>query len=139
MSQFNFHKNYPYKDPPPNGNLLIITKLIATYKLWNEFRNHFPKKFRYVLVEKIESLFIKIIELIFTAARTEKQRKLLSLNNASNNLDVLKFFLQISWDLKALDNKKFIDLSQLLNEIGKMLGGWIKNLEKQTPPNNGRE
>ncbi len=30
------------------------------------------------------------------------------------------------WDL---DNKKYISLSEKINEIGKMLGGWIKSLK----------
>lgn len=52
---------------------------------------------------------------------------------ASTKLDVLKFFLQLSWEIKALDNKKYSVLSQKLNEIGKMLGGWQRQLIKQTP------
>jgi len=39
---------------------------------------------------------------------------------------LLKFFLRISWEIKAVDNKKYIALSERLDEIGKMLGGWIK-------------
>ena len=39
---------------------------------------------------------------------------------------MLKFFLQISWEIRALDDKKYIALSGYLTEIGKMLGGWIK-------------
>lgn len=50
-----------------------------------------------------------------------------------------KFFLQIAWEIKALDNKKYIMLSECLNEIGRMLGGWIKGLKSKTLPNNGRE
>jgi len=46
---------------------------------------------------------------------------------------VLKFFLQIAWEIKALENKKYIALSEKLNEVGKMLGGWRKGLENKTP------
>jgi len=49
--------------------------------------------------------------------------------DASVKLDLLKFFLQIAWEIKSLDNKKYILLSERLNEIGKMLGGWIKALK----------
>ena len=39
---------------------------------------------------------------------------------------MLKFFLQIAWGIGALDDKKYVAISKYLIEIGKMLGGWIK-------------
>ena len=40
----------------------------------------------------------------------------------------------MSWDIKALDNKKYIALSEALSEPGKMLGGWYNQLIKQNSP-----
>jgi len=51
---------------------------------------------------------------------------------ASTKLDALKFFLQIAWELKVLDNKQYLRLSEPLNEVGKMLGGWRKTLQTTT-------
>jgi hypothetical protein len=42
--------------------------------------------------------------------------------------------VQLAWELKILDNKHFTTLSSQLSEIGKMIGGWKKQLGKQTPP-----
>lgn len=39
---------------------------------------------------------------------------------------MLKFFLRVAWEIKSLDNKKYIIISEHLEEIGKMLGGWQK-------------
>ena len=63
------------------------------------------------------------------AAYSDKIEKLISLKDASVKLDLLKFFLQIAWEIRSLDNKKYIQLSERLDEIGKMLGGWIKVLK----------
>lgn len=54
------------------------------------------------------------------------------LQKAAAKLDLLKFFLQIAWEIKSLDNKKYILLSEKLDEIGKMLGGWMKKAQ-ETP------
>ena len=84
---------------------------------------------------KIDVLFLDIVELLFIASRLPKEQKLPYLNKASIKLDLLKFCPQIAWEIKAIDTKKYITLSEYLNEIGKMLGGWIKGLQqKQTPP-----
>jgi hypothetical protein len=114
--------------PPPNANLSIIQKLISVYKLWHEFLPHFSKTTRYTLGIKIDSLFIEATENIFTASRSVKDQKLPFLQKASAKLDLLKFFLQIAWEIKSMDSKKYIIISQHLDEIGKMLGGWLKSL-----------
>lgn len=111
--------------------------MVSVYKLWHEFQNNFPKKSRYTLGEKIDSLFLKTIELLFIAGYLGKQHKIPYLQQASLKLDLLKFFLQISWEIKALDNKKYITLSEKLGEIGKMIGGWIKGIEKENPATKG--
>ncbi len=81
---------------------------------------------------KIDALFIDTIELLFIASYLGKEQKLPYLQKAGGKLDLLKFFLQIAWELKTLDNKKYIILSEQLNEIGKMTGGWIKGLQNKT-------
>jgi len=111
--------------------LPVIQKLIAAYKLWHEFLPHFPKTSRYTLGEKIDSLFIDTTELVFIASNLYKSQKIPHVQKAVVKLDLLKFFLQISWEIKALDNKKFIFLSEKLNEVGKMLGGWLRQLTKE--------
>ena len=115
---------------PPPRPLPVIQRLVSVYKLWLEFQNNIPKKLRHTLGEKIDSYFLDTIELLFTASYLGKEQKLPYLQKAGNKLDILKFFLQIAWEIKALDNKKYILLSEHLNEIGNMVGGWSKGLQK---------
>ena len=105
---------------------------MAIYRLWDELRNNFPKKYRYTLGAKIENYFLDTLELLFIATYLGKEQKLPYLQKAAGKLDLLKFFLQVAWELKALDNKKYILVSEQLNEIGKMLGGWRRGLELKT-------
>jgi hypothetical protein len=107
---------------------------VEVYKLWHEYRNNFPKKSRYTLGDKIDLLFLQTLELLFIASYQSKEKKLITLEMAVKKLDLLKFLLRISWELKVLDNQKFITLSEKLQEIGRMLGGWRKGLENKTPP-----
>lgn len=118
----------------------IIQKFITVYKFWYEIRNNAPKRSRYTLAAKVDFLFVDTIELLFMASTLGQEQKYPILIKASGKLDLLKFFLQISWEVKILDNKKYISLSENLNQIGKMLGGWIKGTQKKTfPARAGRE
>lgn len=123
----NCHLSYP-----PPSTLPIITRLVQAYKLWQDIIQHLPKKSRFTLGAKIDSTFIEVIELIFIAGSQTRNEKLPYLQRAVSKFDLLKLFFQISWEIKALDNNKYILISGSLNEIGRMLGGWHKNLLKET-------
>ena len=134
MTQLNFHNNETSKSihthTHTHTHLPIIQRFISVYKIWREFKNDFAKKFRYALVNKVDSLFVETIELLFIAGYLNKEQKFPVLQKASGKLDLLKFFLQMSWEMKILDNKKYILISGHLDEIGKMLGGWLRGLQK---------
>lgn len=99
---------------------------------------HMAKLTRYSLGEKIDSLFIELSELILIAGYTSREHKLPHINKASIKLDVLKFFLKVAWELKSIETKAYSDLSVSLEDVGKMLGGWQKQLIKETPSQQGR-
>ncbi|MEK9173096.1 MAG: four helix bundle protein [Patescibacteria group bacterium] len=127
MDKFNFHNNESVNHPP-RGNLPIIQHLIGVYKLWSEYINHFPRTSRYTLGEKIDNLFIELIELVFMAGYASRDQKSVLIKRASDKLDLIKFFIKVAWEIKATDNKKFIALSEKLDAVGKMLGGWLRKL-----------
>jgi len=79
-------------------------------------------------------LFIEIIEAVATASFLSRQEKLPYVRRGIQKLDALKILLMILWEIKALDNKKYSILSEPLDEIGRMLGGWNGQLTKQNSP-----
>ncbi len=79
--------------------------------------------------QKCESLILEILELIVSAIQTYGATKIKFLETTSNKLNTLKFIIRLSKDVKALDFKKYEILQEKLNEIGRMLGGWIKSLK----------
>lgn len=109
---------------------MVLEKTIQTYKLWLEFYKHIDRKLRFSLVKKTDDLLFEIIELIFTAGISKIEEKQYYIEKSLAKLDILKLFLRILWETKAIDNKKYMNISKPLNEIGKMLGSWNKNLLK---------
>ena len=112
----------------------VLQKITASYKLWHGYLPHLPKLVKYSLAEKVNILFTDVIELTLTAGFTAREHKPLLIQKVSIKLDTLKYFLQLAWELKALDNKQFAAISSPLVEAGKMFGGWQKQLVKETPP-----
>ena len=114
------------------------------YILWYNCYHTLPKLHRHTLGQRIDTLFIEIIEAISTAAFLSREEKQPYVRLAIRKVDTLRILLMILWETKSLDNKKYIALSEPLDEIGKMLGGWHGQLLKQmqvkkTPPLNKEE
>ncbi len=68
-----------------------------------------------------------------------REEKLPYVRLAIRKVDTLKIFLMILWETKSIDNKKFITLAVKTDEIGKMLGGWNGQLQKQISPSKGEK
>ena len=85
--------------------------------------------------EKIDKLFVDALEAIITANFLSPKEKIPYVKFAIKKLDTLKIFLMILWETKSFDNKKYIALSEKLNEVGRMLGGWLGKLLKENSPN----
>jgi hypothetical protein len=45
----------------------------------------------------------------------------------------------ILWENQSLDNKKYLALSGKLNEVGRMLGEWRRQLINKTPAHTYQE
>ena len=78
---------------------------------------------------RIENKFLDLLELAYIAYFSEKKKKLERVIKCISILDALKFLIYISWEVKFISNKAYEDLVLKLNDIGKMFGGWRKNLE----------
>jgi len=87
--------------------------------------NKFPKSQRFVLGQHIESTVLKILEEIIQA--NQEMNKLLYLKQISVDLDKLRILIRLSKDLKFISVKQYQFAAEKVNEIGKMLGGWIKS------------
>lgn len=72
--------------------------------------------------------------MIAMATFLPRQEKLPYIKVAIRKMDALKIFLQLLWESKSLDNKKYILLSEKAFEIGRMLGGWNGQVLKQNSP-----
>ncbi|MDI6734169.1 MAG: four helix bundle protein [Patescibacteria group bacterium] len=94
---------------------------------------HIPKTSRYTLGNKVDSLFLDTIELVFTASYEQLEEKIEKIGAANAKLGTLKFFLQIVWELKLIEDEKYIAISEVLDTIGRILGGWKRGLLSKLP------
>lgn len=123
----NFHGTKLGQDSS-EFNIPIFQKLYDLYKLLYQYLKLFPQKDRYTLGQKIDNLSLTIFEMVITAGAISKEKKLPYLEKSIATLNLLKILIRLAKDIQALDNKKYLELEENLQEIGKMLGGWKKSL-----------
>ncbi|MEK7103982.1 MAG: diversity-generating retroelement protein Avd [Patescibacteria group bacterium] len=104
----------------------MIHKISEFYKLFHQHLKLFPKAEKYSLGQKIENLTLEILELTFKVTYSIKTEKTQLLKDADAKIHLLKTLIRLAYEIRALDNKKYLALQEQLQEIGKMIGGWIK-------------
>ncbi|MCF7858226.1 MAG: diversity-generating retroelement protein Avd [Candidatus Cloacimonetes bacterium] len=84
----------------------------------------FPRNFRYTFGERLENLLLNIMELLIEAKYTKERRSLLQ--KANLQLEILRHYIRLSYDIKLVTDKEYEFTSKQLNLIGNQLGGWLK-------------
>lgn len=92
-----------------------------------------PRLTRYTLGVKIDKLFTDILEITLTAQYAKRENKRNFLEDLSQKLDNLKYFITLLWEAKGLDAAKYGQLSQKLTTAGKMLGKWLQLFKNEAP------
>lgn len=87
----------------------------------------FPKSIRFTFVDRIHNLALDVLEDLIQARYS--RRRLILLRRLNVKLEKLRIILRICHELRYLPHKSFQHAIFSLNDIGKMLGGWIKRQE----------
>lgn len=87
----------------------------------------FPKQQRFVLGQDIEKSATRLLRNLMHAQRST--RKLTYLKKASDELDDLRLQIRLAKDLKYMSVTSYGHASREINKIGKMLGGWLNQVQ----------
>jgi four helix bundle protein len=91
----------------------------------------FPREQRFVLARQVQETALRFQECLIEAAALPKEKrpaKLEWLNRADVELTKLRFHLRLCRDLNLLDAGQHQHVSRMLDELGRLLGGWFKAL-----------
>ena len=87
----------------------------------------FPKDQRFVLGQQIENQMLEIGKMIVHANKLKQKRG--KLYDIDIELEKLRFLIRIAKDLKVLTISKYGHHCERLDEIGRLLGGWLKTTQ----------
>ena len=106
------------------ADLPIIQKTYDLIKWYVPILNRLPRNHRFQLGDRMVSGLYDLLEGLLLA-RYQKH-KLDLLQQLNSKLDVLRYQTRLLVDFELLSQRRYQYVSQLINEIGMELGGWIK-------------
>ncbi|MCK9497663.1 MAG: diversity-generating retroelement protein Avd [Candidatus Colwellbacteria bacterium] len=110
-------------------DLIIYQKSYDLFLYIHPILAKFPKNQRHVLGQRIENKILDIIESII--ATNMERNKLPGLRSISIAMDELRTLVRLSKDLEFLSIRQYEIIADKLNEIGRMLSGWINKCLNQ--------
>lgn len=110
----------------------IYQKTCQLYKLLYSCHGAIPKTQLYTLWQKTESITIDILEAILDTSYVYGDARIKILFKISAKLDLLKTFIRLSRETNSISQAKYLEIQNLMQEIGKMIGGWLK-MSKLSP------
>jgi hypothetical protein len=84
----------------------------------------FPRSQRFLLGDRIETTALNVLEGLINATYSKQVEVIL--REANLALERLRFLFRLSKDLHYLDLKRYEYASREINEIGRLVGGWLR-------------
>lgn len=116
-------------------------KFIQTMKLLNIYLNHFPSHEKHGLALKIRQTAYDMYDYIVEAQK--RYHKKTTLTNLDIKHEQLRMQVRLAFELsyfghpktekmsmQKLNAKRYLVISASIDEIGKIIGGWIKSIKQ---------
>lgn len=117
---------------------VLISKMTALIKLANINLNHFPRHEKYGLSQQIRNTMYEVYNLIVEGEK--RYHKKTSLTELDVKHQQLRMMVKLAFELGYFqyhdgksgrsdfeEERRYLALNLLVNEVGAMIGGWIKS------------
>jgi hypothetical protein len=117
----------PVKDSRPQSPLFVKT---YDFLLWLiPLTLKFPKSQRFLLAERLSGMALDFYDLILDAAlQPDGQGE--SLEAADRTLTKIRLYVRLSYDVKCISLGQLEHAARLMDEIGRLIGGWKRKRDK---------
>jgi hypothetical protein len=86
----------------------------------------FPRVHRFGLGERVQRLVLDFQDSLVEAGKSRSEARRASLQRADIQLEQLRGWIRISLELDLFTVSQYEHVSRLVSEVGRLLGGWIK-------------
>jgi len=106
--------------------LTIITKAFDLTREMTQRTRKLPRDLKFVLGDRMLSTTYDIFDLLLEAKYTKPKKE--TLQHANLLLERLRFQTRLCVEEKLISISQYEYIAGIINELGKMTGGWIKQV-----------
>jgi len=106
----------------------ILVKVQDYWKILFPVTSRFPKNLKFSLADRIQQLASELMELVVEAYFTSPEHKKPMLVKANIKVELLRRYLRVAFELGVFTSSVLLRMQEPLDEIGRMIGGWMKKL-----------
>lgn len=126
-----------------NADSILINKYIEMIKLLNLYLNHFPKNEKHALCATMRLTAYELYDIITECNKSYFKKT--SLTKLDITHEKLRMQIYLAYELGYFDFSngakqntdfdstgahRYLVINKLINELGRMIGGWIKKINK---------
>ena len=121
-----------------NNEAVLDRRFLHMVELLNLYLNHFPNHEKHGLALKIRNVAYEMYELIVESQK--RYHKKTTLTNLDIKHEQLRMLIRLAFELgyfdfkgrgseksEATGRKRYLAISDKVDEIGRIIGGWIKS------------
>ncbi|MCP3868099.1 MAG: diversity-generating retroelement protein Avd [Gammaproteobacteria bacterium] len=91
----------------------------------------FPRNRRFTLGERLESGLLELLELLELLVEAAYSRNKIDLLKRANlRISVIRHLWRMAHELKTIPTKRYAHGAELLEDLGRQIGGWLKSVAK---------
>jgi len=101
------------------------------YELYKEIfliSNSLPKNTKYSLGQSMEKSVLDLLETLIYSKNASLPLKQTYLLKSQANLEIMTMKIRLLLELKLANETSIFQIQAKLQEVGRMLGGWIKSI-----------
>ena len=106
--------------------LVVLTRLFDLLTWLLPKAERFPKVYRHTVTQRLMDAALDCQEAVFAAQGAREARRQLALQDADIALNRVRLYLRLAHHWRWLNDGQYAHVSAQVAEIGKLLGGWIK-------------
>lgn len=110
--------------------LVLFTRLFDLLDWLLPKAERFPRVYRFTVTQRLMNAALDCQEAVFAAQSSRGARRLTFLQDADAALNRLRLYLRLIHRWRWLNDGQYAHVSAQVAEVGKLLGGWIKQTNR---------
>lgn len=114
-----------------SDDMVILTKTFNMLEWLLPKAERFPRVYRFTVTQRMMDAALDFQDSLFAAQSQRGQERLMQLQHCDAALNRLRLYLRLASEWHWLSEGQYEHISNMVAELGRLLGGWMKQAGKR--------